>query len=160
MNLLRYEFINSPDGSINGMIRKLVTELRYNRSFVQAEEFHRRMPELRQIEARIQQNDAEIHLPKREYINEILAELDQESDNQTNLEEDLKSATFSIIASLLNRPFNIEDIVYTTGKSEHYTWLHFSGYGEQRPLDAELILAKEIFRSICNKYNYIFIDLS
>jgi hypothetical protein len=160
MSLLRFEFNKSPEGSINGMLRKLVTELRYNRSQVKAEEFHRRMPELRQIEARIQQNDAEIHLPKREYINEIMAELDKESDNEMNLEEDLRGATLSIIASLLNRSFSFEDLIYRTGKSEHYCWLHFSGYGEQKSLDAELILAKEIFRSVCNKYGYVFIDLS
>lgn len=68
MNLLRYEFIDGPDGSINGMLRSLVKELRYNRSQVTIEEYKRAMPHLYTIEATLQRLDAEIRGPKRNIL--------------------------------------------------------------------------------------------
>ena len=160
MNLLRYEFIEGPDDSINGMIRKLVRDLRYNRSMITAEEFGQALPDLRRVEQRLQQLDREISRDQRNYIEEIMQELDEESDNETNLEEDLNRATNAVLASTLDQPSAFEDFLYVTGKSEHYHWLRFSGYADERPLDVSLLVAREVFRSICNKYHYIFIDLS
>ena len=124
MNLLRYEFIDGPDDSINGMIRKLITDLRYNRSM------------------------------------EIMQELNEESENEINIEEDLRRATVATIDSVTGEQIDFNDLSYATGKAEHYHWLRFSGYTDQRPLDSNIIIARETFRAICSKYNYIFIDLS
>ena len=68
MNLLRYEFIDGPDGSINGMLRSLVEELRYNRSQVTIEEYKRAMPHLYTIEATLQRLDAEIRGPQKKHF--------------------------------------------------------------------------------------------
>jgi hypothetical protein len=160
MNLLRYEFISGPDGSINGMLRKLVIDLRYNRSMVTIEEFKQAKPNLQKVEQQLQKLDNQIGQPHRNYIEEIMEELSEESDNETNLDEDLRTATYAMSASFLDQKIDFDDFAFSTGKAEHYHWLRFSGYVDQRPLDANLLIAKEVFRSICNKYNYIFIDLS
>lgn len=160
MNLLRYEFIDGPGDSINGMLRQLVKELRYNRSMVTIDEFKQALPDLQKIEQTLQKLDGQIGQPHRNYIDEIMLELSEESDNETYLEEDLRMATKAMVVSVLKQEIDFEDFVFSTGKAEHFYWLRFSGYLDERPLDATLLIAKEVFRSICNKYNYIFIDLS
>lgn len=160
MNLLHNEFNEGPDGSINGMLRTLVKELRYNRSQITIDEFKQAMPALKQIESTLQRLDIDMHQPKREYINEILDELEQESEDEANLAKDLSGACTAIMATLLNSSFDFDDLLYTTTKAKQYHCLQFSGYIDQRPIDANLIILKEVFRSICYKYNYTFIDLS
>ncbi len=160
MNLLRFEFINGPDDSINGMLRTLVKELRYNRSNVTIDEFKKALPALQAIESRLQKIDAEINQPKRNYINEIMKELDQESDNEVNIIDDLNRATIALAYSLFGNEINFEDFSFKIGKAEYYHWLLFSGYIDQRPVDADILVVREVFRSICNSYQYVFIDLS
>jgi hypothetical protein len=159
MNLLQYEFIEGPDDSINGMRRTLVKELRVGLC-IATEEFKKLFPLLRDIEYQLQTLDAEISQPKRSYIEEIMEELNQESEMETNIVDDLNRAPIVITNSILGQEINMDDFLYTIGKSEHYHWLQFSGYTDQRAIDANLLIVREVFRSICNKYNYIFIDLS
>lgn len=78
MNLLRYEFIEGPDDSINGMLRTLVKGLRYNRSYVTVEEFKKAMPGFHVIETKLQRLDADISSPKRNYVQEIMEELTEQ----------------------------------------------------------------------------------
>lgn len=160
MNLLRYEFIDGPEGSINDMIKALVKELRYNRSQLTIEKYRQALPALQAIESQLQKFDADIRLPRRNYITEILEELDQESENEVNIVDDLYKAANAVIDSLFGHGINFHDFSYSTGKAEHYHWIQFLGYSDQRPVDADLIIIKEVFRSISNKYQYIFIDLS
>ncbi|NII28235.1 hypothetical protein HB364_24340 [Pseudoflavitalea sp. X16] len=160
MNLLHYEFIDGPDDSINGMLRKLVTDVRYNRSMVSIEEFRATLPSLKKIEQQVQHSDTQIGRPYRNYIEEIMQELEQESENEINIEDDLRRATVATITSILGQQLNFESLSFSIGKAEHYPWLRFSGYLDESPADANIVIAREVFRSICNKYNYIFIDLS
>lgn len=160
MNLLRYEFIDGPDGSINGMLRGLVTALRYNRSHITIEEYHKALPHLYTIEAKLQKLDEQIGQPKRNYIQEIVEELDQEVNDEDSILEDLRHASTAMLRLMFDQPFNFEDLSFITSKADHYHWMQFSGYKDGRPVDARLLVAKEVFRSICNKYNYILLDLS
>lgn len=160
MNLLRYEFIEGPDDSFNGMLRTLVKELRYNISYITIDEFKRAMPPLKLIEAKLQKVDSEIKQPTRNYIEEIMEELNQESENETNIVDDLSRASKATVESLFDEEINFDDFSFRIGKAEHYHWLQFTGYTDKRPLDANLLIVREVFRSICNKYQYIFIDLS
>ncbi|MEO7047032.1 MAG: hypothetical protein ABI091_17145 [Ferruginibacter sp.] len=160
MDLLRYEFIDAPDGSINGMLRTLVKGLRYNSSNVTVDEFKKSMPGFHAIESTLQQLDAEISNPKRNYIKEIMEELDQEQNNKANITKDLTQASIATIQAFLGRDFQFDELLFTIGKADHYYWLQFIGYSEERAVDANLIIVKEVFRSICNKYNYIFVDFS
>jgi len=160
MDLLRYEFIDGPDGSINGMLRTLVKGLRYNRSYVTVEEFKKAMPGLLVIESNLQRLDADIGSPKRNYVQEIMEELDQEQNNEANITEDLTHATIATIKALFGHDFQFDELLFTIGKADHYHWLQFNGYTNERTVDANLIIVREVFRSICNKYNYIFVDLS
>jgi hypothetical protein len=160
MNLLYNEFNEGPDGSINGMLRTLVKELRYNRSQLTIDEFKQAIPSLKQIESKLQRLDTDMHQPKRDYINEILDELEQESENEASLANDLAGACTAIVTTLLNSSFDFDDLLFTTNKAKQYHWLQFSGYVDQRPIDANLVIVKEVFRSICYRYNYTFIDLS
>lgn len=160
MNLLRYEFIDSPDGSINGMLRSLVKDLRYNRSHVTIDEYKKALPHLYTIEATLQRLDAEIRNPKRNYIQEIIEELDREQDDEESILEDLKHATTAMIKKLFDHDFNLDDLSFTSAKADHYHWVLFSGYTNEKAVDLHLLVIKDVFRSICNKYNYIFVDLT
>jgi len=160
MKLLDNEFNDGPDGSISGMLKSLVSQLRLNRSNISAEEFRQRLPALINIEATLQEFDQQIGQPARNYIEEIMAELDLESDDQIQLVKDLERATKAIVLSFRNQEVDFNDFDCVIGKSENYGWVKFGGYVDQRPVDSVLILAKEIARAICYKYNYAFIDLS
>jgi hypothetical protein len=160
MNLLRYEFIEAPDDSINGMLRTLVTALRYNRSYVPIEDFKRSLPELYQIELKLQQLDARIGKVKRNYIQEIMDALQQEQENEANIAEDLRHAATATIRAFFGRSLNLDELSYSMGRADHYHWLQLSGYSNGKESDGVLVLVKEVFRSVCNTYNYIFIDLT
>lgn len=160
MNLLRYEFIDGPDGSINGILRGLVASLRYNRSQVTIEAYRKALPQLYAVEANLQQLDAEIGQPQRSYIQEIIDELDQESNDEDSILEDLRHATTAMMKRIFDRTFNFDELSFMTSKADHYHWVQFSGYADGKPVDANLLVAREVFRSICNRYNYILIDLS
>src|SRR5687767_9535348 len=110
MDLLHYEFIEGPDASINGMLRKLVTEIRYNRSEVSAEQFKQAIPKLKQIENTLQELDDQLGQPIRNYIQEIMDELDEESDRETKIQDELFRGSRAIIDSFKNSDnFNFED---------------------------------------------------
>lgn len=160
MNLLHYEFNDGPDDSINGMLRMLVKELRYNRSNVTIEEFTQAIPALKSIESRLQAIDRSVGQPTRHYIDEIMKELDEETETESRLDEDLDKAPEAITNAIFKNGIILEDISYHTGKTEHYYWMQFLGYEDQRPVDVPLLITREIFRAVCYKHNYIFIDLS
>lgn len=160
MNLLRYEFAEGPDGSINGMLRHLVKGPRYNRSYVTAEEFRKALPEFYAIESNIQRLDADISRPKRNCIQEIMGELDREQDDEGNIVEDLRHASIALIKAMLNQDLDFEELSFSTARADHYHWLQFGGYTDKRPADSNLLIVREVFRAVCNKYEYILIDLS
>ena len=160
MDLLRYEFIEAPEDSMNGMVHTLVKGIRYNREYATLEEFKKMMPTFHLIESRLQQLDADIRLPKRNYVQDIMDELDKEQENETNISDDLKHATIATIKKIFGRDFQYDELQFNTGTADQYHFLQLDGYTDNREVDANLIIVKDVFRAICNKYNYIFIDLS
>lgn len=160
MNLLRYEFYIGPADSINGMLRTLVTDIRYNRSQVSIEDFKRDLPRLKQIESTLQRLDSQVGHPHRNYIQEIMDELTVEEENEENLLEDLERASVATINALFGTTFIYNDLSFSLEKADHFPYLTFKGYTDDRETDADLIIIREVFRSICYKYNFIFVDLS
>ena len=102
MELLRYEFIDGPDDSINGMLRSLVKEIRYYRNNTPIDEFKKAIPRLKQIEQQLQKLDKEVGSPFVPYFNQIMEELDKESENERNVEEDLQLASKAIYLDLFH----------------------------------------------------------
>lgn len=160
MKLLHYEFIEGPDGSTEGMIRKLVRDIRFNRSQLSSEEFNASIPGLIVIEQRLQEQDQQSGMPFREYIGEIMQELDEEAENRREIEHILSQATTATVETLMGHSLDMTDFSYSIHKANQFYVLKFNGYADDREVDANLVIATEVFRSICNQYNYIFIDLS
>jgi hypothetical protein len=159
-NLLPYEFSDGPEDSINGMLRKLVTDLRYNRSMVSIEEFRSALVDLRGIERRLQSLDTQIGQPIREYIDDIMNELNEESDIESIIEDELRMATIATVSAVIGMEIEFDQLAYVVGKANQYHWVQLLGYKDERPVDSCLIIAVECFRAICSKYNYIFINLT
>lgn len=78
---LDLEFFENPEHnstSYNGMVGELIRKVRYYRNDKTVEEFKFAIPDLKKIEQELQIFDTSIGDPKRNYIEEIMKELDKE----------------------------------------------------------------------------------
>ena len=73
MDLLKYEFIDAPEGSYNFILSELVKSVRYCVTELPAEEFRRELPRLRRKEAVLHEIDQELSIDERNYIQEIVS---------------------------------------------------------------------------------------
>jgi hypothetical protein len=163
MNLLKYEFDkSSPDGSYNGMLRSLVTKVRYHRNNVSAEYFKAAIPEMLEIETNLQNFDKQIDIPNRNYLQEILDELDAESRIEPGFFEEIETACLALVRDTLEgNLFSLNNYSLIFKKIDNYFVVLFLGYqdGVEQP-KGEILIVREILRSLSNKYDIIFIDLS
>lgn len=160
MEMLRFEFMDGPESSFNGMLRTLVKGLRHSRSYVNLEEFKRLMPGFRTIEAELQKIDADVRRPKRNYIQEIMEELEQEQNDEQKIIEDLRSATIATIKTLFGKSFDFDELSFEIGKADNFPYVHLRGYLSEKKADGNLVIVREVFRAISYRYNHIFVDLS
>ena len=159
MDLLKYEFMENPEGSYNAFIGDLVKDIRHYRNDVPGEEFKRAMPAMQKLEKKLQQLDAEWGQPKRDYIQEIMDELDIEGSVEEKVMDEIKRAAGSIVNGLFEKDFLMEELDFSFNKIANFSWIIFQGYkAREIEKDAPLIVIKEIFRASCYKYNIIFID--
>ena len=156
MDLLKYEFLDSPEGSFNQILGKLVKDVRYYTSQVPLEEFKEAMPYLKHEEAKLQKIDAEILKNKRNYIEEIMEELQQEAEMEEKLFEDFEWTAKSILITFFDKEFNLSDYSYELKKNRGIYWIEF--YGNVNINDKVLLVVKEVFKSVCYKYGIVFID--
>ncbi|MFA0960362.1 hypothetical protein AB9P05_01000 [Roseivirga sp. BDSF3-8] len=156
MDLLKYEYLDSPEGSYNHTLGKLVRDIRYYTSQVPIEKFKEAMPSLRLVESKLQKYDEEIMNDRRNYIDEIMDALEKESEIEEKLFEDFEWAAKSILLTLFDKDFDLSDYSYELKKNRGVYWLEF--YGNVNINDKVLLVVKEVFKSVCYKYGIVFID--
>jgi hypothetical protein len=160
MNLLHYEFQDNPEGSYNAMIGNLVKTVRHYRSNVPADEFKNATPHMKEIESALQRLDTSVGEPVRYYLQEIMQELDEEDAIEDNLMSSITIAGQAINNFFNEKIFRLEDYSYDYNNFQAVQWLEFYGYIEKDGDQAELRVIGEIFRSVCNQKNVIFINSS
>jgi hypothetical protein len=79
MDLLKYEFLDAPEGSYNAKLKELASLVRHYHSNTPIEEFRRAIPNLQKIEGWLQTADKSMGKDEiRNYIQEIMEQLSQE----------------------------------------------------------------------------------
>ncbi len=156
-DLLQHEFTDAPPNSYNGLIGDLVKQIRYYRE-VPFDEFKAAMPKLKVLEKNLNNLDDVMNQPRREYITEILEALKQETESEENLIEDLTSSAKVIISTLYEKNFDLADYAYELRSIRSIRWIEFYGYREGEEADERLKVVTDIFRSLCARYGFIFID--
>ena len=157
MKLSYFEFSDSPESSYNGMIGQLVTGLRYAREEVSANEFGDHIPALQKIERDIVKIDRQVSRDPKNYLQLLMQEMDQETEIENDLTEELKVCCRVILQQKFELDdFVFENIVFELIKHKSLFWLEYYGFkGAEREMD---LVVKQIFQSICNRYQVIFID--
>ena len=100
MRLLSFETIDGQEGSYNDLIKQLVRKTRHYYSEVSGDEFKMAVPELKAMEAKIQHLDRDFGNEKRDYLNDIIEELGEESDAENLLIDELKRTATVLIPHL------------------------------------------------------------
>ncbi len=156
MNLLKYEFLDAPEGSYNGVLKQLVAQIRNYRNNSTSEDFIKAGPTLRKLEQWLQNADVSMgNGSHREYIQEIMDELSQEDDIESNFLEEIERSSKTIVQSVANIDFSMEDVNFSFENVEAVQWVEYFGY------NGDILnqgLVKNIFQSICHKNGIIFID--
>lgn len=88
MDLLNFEFYTEENGAYDNLIGELVRKVRYYREQVSIDDFMAAMPELQQMETRIQEIDISLGEERRYYIKEIMDELSKENDDDYEDDEE------------------------------------------------------------------------
>ncbi|MXV50067.1 hypothetical protein GS399_03715 [Pedobacter sp. HMF7647] len=104
----------------------------------------------------LQKLDKDIGNKERFYIEEILAELEKESEIEEALLEDFEWSAKSILVTLFDKEFHLKDYSYELKKNNGIYWIEF--YGNIKIDDKLLQVVKEVFKTVCYKYGIIFID--
>ncbi|WP_017259524.1 hypothetical protein [Pedobacter arcticus] len=156
MKLLKYEYTDAPAGSYNDILGDLVKKIRHYHSNVPHGELKKALPQLKSIEAQLQRLDRDIGDEKRYYLEEILSELTKENEIEESLFEDIKEKATAILDFLYGTKFQIETYSYEFKKHKGVFLMIFN---ENEDIEhVELGIVKEVFRTICYKYEVIFID--
>jgi hypothetical protein len=158
MDLLKYEFIDAPGDSYNGYLKQLVANMRYNYSMVSADEFQAAIPQLQRLESKIQRIDSEIGREERQYLQELLAELGEESELEEKILSAIERSARAIIATDYQKEFSMEEYNFLFRNSQAVSWIDFFGYQDSRDPDIMLFAVRDIFKSVCYKFGIIFID--
>lgn len=157
MNLLKYEFMDAAEGSYNALIKELVIRIRHNRENISIDEFKVAMPEVRTIEEVLQRIDEEIGGEPRDYIDEIMEELDREGQVEEQLLEEIERSA-KALTSAYNIEFVLDDFSFDLRSNEGIFWIEFFGYKVNRDPNLTLLMLKEVFRSACYKFDVTFVD--
>lgn len=161
MKWLQYEFMNATKGSYNYNVGELVRQVRHYTANVAAEEFSDAAPMLKKMEAKLQEYDEELGGEGQNYIEEIMAELDTEAEQEELLLVEVTRLCKTIInyGSKREVPFTLDEYDYFYNSFEAVPWVDFNGYTDEiRSDDDELKIVKEVFRSVCYKYGVVFVD--
>jgi DNA-binding transcriptional MerR regulator len=154
MQLLKYEFMDVPDDSFNGLLKKLVRNIRYYRD-QPIEEYQQAMPSLISIETSLNHMQELMDLEKGEFIKEITKELEAEDVIEENLTEEIQR---SLNAVLEERATDLGTIQYIFQNRQAVYWVELFGYNTGEALNDDFRIIKEVFRSVCYKLGVIFID--
>lgn len=127
---------------------------------VPIEDFKAAIPELKQLEARLQNIDMSLGEPARNYLQEIMDEIKAESAIEDNLISEIDRLSKAITAELFDTVFSLDNFAFEYRNVGSAQWVEFYGYKEAQLTDGTLLVVKEVFRSVCYKMGLIFIDSS
>lgn len=160
MELLSYETIDGQEGSYNDLIKQLVIKTRHYYSEVPGNEFKMAIPELKAIEAKIHHLDREFGNEPRDYISDILVELEQESESENLLLNELKRTANVLIPAIDGQNLNLNDFAFDFANHKGISIVEFYGYKENKKLDSTAYMFRDILQSLAYRNNVIFIDSS
>ncbi|GGH48283.1 hypothetical protein GCM10007423_49360 [Dyadobacter endophyticus] len=156
MKLLKYEFLDAPEGSYNGVLKQLVTQIRNLRNNSTSEDFIKAGPSVRKLEQWLQNvDDSMSNGSHREYIQEIMDELSQEDDIESNFLEEIERSLKTILKSVANIGFSMDDVNFSFENVEAVQWIEYLGYNGDKQKQE---IVRSTFQSICYKNGLIFID--
>ncbi|WP_161888066.1 hypothetical protein [Pontibacter russatus] len=159
MSLLKYEYMEAPIGSYNHQLGQLIKKVRHYRENVSIDEFKAAIPELKSVEEKLQRFDEEIGEDRRDYLEEIMDELEKESEIENQLLEEIEWSSQAIVSALYNTDFSIDEYSFEFRGSGATFWIEFYGYRGQE-INNALNVVKESFRAACYKFGIVFIDKS
>lgn len=160
MNILQYELLDAPSGTVNNLLGEMVKQVRHGYLELSIEDFKALLVETKKIEAQLQAIDSEIGRPVRHYIQEIMDELAKQLKCEEELVEHIEWNLHQIIAKHFNMEVEVTTFFFTFYHEYGNSWLLFHGYPKGQEEDKRLSLARDIFRSTCNKFGVLFIDRS
>lgn len=158
MELLKFEFTDAPDASYNGILGKLVREVRYLRKYVPIDEFERNLPKLQRIERELQDLDDGFGEDMRFYIEEIMDELDQEQTLFDSLNEDIERAIKVLLQEIHNKFDTIDIVHFQIQNTQAIYWLQINSYRDDQIPESIKITISQIIQSLCYKHGVIFIS--
>ena len=109
MDLLQHEFTTAPAGSYLNNVGQLVNKIRHYRENVSMDEFKAALPSLKVLERQLQQFDDTLGEERRNYIEEIMTELEQETETEEKLIADIQRFSKTIVATLFDKEFLIDE---------------------------------------------------
>lgn len=151
--------MGSPSDSFNGQLGSLVSAIRQVRS-VPANDVPALVPQLHRLQDSLNSYNEDIGEPERNYIDEIMAELDIEDVIEENLLEEAYQAIRAMVAALHNKDIDLDQFAVDYYSNQAVYWLSFTGYSNGRQEDAILNVARECFRATAYKYDVVFLDQS
>lgn len=160
MDLLRYEFTTAPEGSYNYNLSQLIKKVRHYRSNTSIDDFRAALPELKKMEKWLQNVDNTMDNEFRNYLADIMTELEEEDAVTSQLVEELERYSKAVVSALFTFDFSLSDIKYEINNNEGIFWLEFHGYSDKKATEDVLSAVKEAFRLVCYKSGIVFIDKS
>lgn len=159
MNILYYEFMDATESSNNGLLKKLVTQVRtYCNSPV--DRIDELRPPLLALAQTLEKIDESMMQEPREYITEIMEALSKEAAVYNDFMDSLPFSCDAVFLALFDKKFNRDEyhFEYNNERGEHF--VEFFGYRERKPARVEFQVIREVLRGHCYRYNIIFIDSS
>ncbi len=160
MRLLDYETFEGQEGSYNDLIKKFVQKVRHYYSEVSGDDFKSAIPELKSMEAKIQQLDRDFGNDHRDYLSELIDELGEESEIENLLLDEFKRTASIIVTKLTGADFNVEEFSFDFSNASGINFLEFYGYTEHKEIDTTANIVRDVLQSICSKHKVVFIDSS
>lgn len=157
MKLLSYETIEGQEGSYNDLIKQLVRKMRVY-SNTPSDQTEMLKDELISLQAKIQDLDTQFGREYRDYLSDILDELEKESEIEELLMDELKRTASVLIPELDGSNFNIENFSFDFANHRGINIIEFYGYESEKQLDSKAKIFRDILRSLAYKYEVIFIE--
>lgn len=158
MDLLKYEFSESGEGSFNYMLSQLISKLRFYTTNVPVEEFRAALPQLKLLEGKLQNFDMELGLEERNYIEEVMNEFQQEAAIKDELMNEIERSSHVIMKDLYNIGFFMKELSIDFVTKSAVYWLEFHNYNTSEK--EQIGVLKEVVKTICYKLGVVFIDKS
>jgi hypothetical protein len=159
MIILSYEFLESAEGSYNGLLGELVRTIRLY--YTSAPDMLNALkPAIHALSRSLYEIDDSLGREERDYISEIMDALTAEQEVYPAFMEELPILCDTVCRTLFDTPFVMDDFSfeYSNERAEHI--VQFFGYKDKREAADELRAISEAMRALCYRRGIIFIDSS